>query len=57
MAKKHFRRFPSVFGVFHYLSRSEEKFSGSGPEIIWASLRDRRQSARRAAINDDETVE
>ena len=42
MAKKKFRRFPSVFGVFHYLSRSEEKISGSGPEIIWASLRDRR---------------
>ena len=44
MATKNFRRFPSVFGVFHYLSRSEEKFSGSGPEIIWASLRDRRDA-------------
>jgi hypothetical protein len=41
VAKKVFRRFLSVFGVFHYLSQSEEKISGSGPEIIWASLRDR----------------
>ena len=40
MAKKNFRRFSSIFGVFHHLSRSEEKFSGPVPETLRASYAD-----------------
>ena len=41
VAKKNFRRFSSIFGVFHHLSRSEEKFSGPVPETLRASYADR----------------
>ena len=54
VAKKKFRRFSSILGVFYHVSRSEEKFSGPVPETLRASYADRADTGLAATTSRDD---